>query len=368
MRKVHLLFLPVLLLSACSNKDNVTDTDLIISECVVDSNIDDRAIEFYNKSDQTIDLNKYSLVIYQGSGDGHTEIDFNGELESHKTFVIAYSNASEEIKNKADLISEYLIFDGTWPMTLNKGNKVVDVLGTKGYKIDYCSGLDIIRKESRLVGRKEYLEYDYIKYSGDTFYNLGSILNPVSEQDYLSGPHLTSEDFLTPFVDENQIGQGGAVKVNFNYGIDGDTTSFIFVDDLSSYDIKRKESIRYYGIDTPELQHGTHINAGKYGEEAKDFTNSLLNDGKSFALSTAKGQALREGYGRIMCYVWIAFVSNPQPSDYYLMNHLIVKQGYSFFGGVKNDANVYLDIPYSSYIRNAELLAMSEHKNIHSEN
>ena len=127
MRKVHLLFLPVLLLSACSNKDNVTDTDLIISECVVDSNIDDRAIEFYNKSDQTIDLNKYSLVIYQGSGDGHTEIDFNGELESHKTFVIAYSNASEEIKNKADLISEYLIFDGTWPMTLNKGNKVVDV-------------------------------------------------------------------------------------------------------------------------------------------------------------------------------------------------------------------------------------------------
>ena len=282
--------------------------------------------------------------------------------------LLLISQSNDELKSKADLISDDLIFDGTWPMTLNKGNKVVDVLGVKGYKIDYCSGLDIIRKESRLFGRKEYVEYDYIKYSGDTFYNLGSILNPVSEQDYLEGPHLTETDFDTPFVDENQIGQGGAVNVNFNYGIDGDTTSFYFVDDLSSYDIKHKENIRYYGIDTPELQHGTHINAGKYGEEAKDYTNSLLIDGKSFALSTAKGQSLREGYGRIMCYVWISFVSNPQPHDYYLMNHLIVKQGYSFFGGVKNDGNLYLDIPYSSYIRNAELLAMSEGKNIHSEN
>ena len=91
MNKVHLLYIPLLLLSACSShKDNVVDTDLIISEVVVSSNIDDRAIELYNKSDHQIDLLSYSLVIYQGSSDSHTELDFNGTLESHKTFVITY--------------------------------------------------------------------------------------------------------------------------------------------------------------------------------------------------------------------------------------------------------------------------------------
>ena len=372
MNKVHLLFLPLILLSSCSSRtkkdNNIVEDDLIISESLVSSNIDDRAIELYNKSDHEIDLSKYKLKIYKGSSDESIEIPFSATLTSHTTYVIAYSQSNEEIQSKADLVSENLIYDGTWPMTLNKGNKVVDVLGTKGYKIDYGSGLDLIKKESRLFGRKEYVEYDFIKYGGDCFFNLGSVLNPLSEEDYLEGPHLTKENFDTPFVDENGIGLGGAVNVNFNYNIDGDTTSFYFVDDLSSYGIKHKENIRYYGIDTPELQHGTHINAGKYGEEAKAYTTSVLNEGKSYALSTAIGQGLREGYGRIMCYVWVAFVSNPQPRDYYLLNHMIVKEGYSSFGAVKNDANFYQFIPYSSFIRNAELYAISEQKNIHSAN
>ena len=119
-------------------------------------------------------------MIYQGSSDTHNEITFASTLPSLQTFVIVYSKACEELINKADLVSESLIFDGTWPMTLMKGNRVVDALGTKGYKVDYCEGLDIIKKESRLFGRKEYVEFDFIKYAGDYFFNLGNVLNPSS--------------------------------------------------------------------------------------------------------------------------------------------------------------------------------------------
>lgn len=368
MKKQCLLLLPILLLGACFSNENKVDDALIISECLTGSNLNDRAIELYNTSDSSVNLTKYKLSIYKGSTDESIEILLDGELNSHSTFVIAYSESSNEIKEKANLISENLIFDGTWPINLLNGKKVVDVLGNKGYKTDYCSGLDITKKESHLFGRNEFVEFDYIKFSGDYLENLGTIESTVSEAEYLEGPHLTEEDFLGQFVDENEIGGGGAVNVNFNYGIDGDTTSFFFPDDLSSYGINHKENIRYYGIDTPELQHGTHINAGKYGEEAKKYTNLILNNAKAFAISSAKGNQLREGYGRIMAYVWVAFTSNPQPSDYSLLNHMIVKEGYSFSGAVKNEGNFYRFIPYSSFMRNAELLAMSEHKNIHSEN
>ena len=370
MKKSYLSLLFVLLLGACfSNDNNVINDDLIISECLSSNNLVDRAVEIYNKSEKQIDLSKYSLKIYKGSTDEYHEISFGDKkLDSHKTFVICFNESNDQLKSLSDMESSDLIFDGSWPMQLCKGKKVVDVIGTKGFKTDYFSGLDMIKKESVLFGRKQFVEFDYIKFKGDYYSNLGNVKNPVSEEEYLDGPHLTEEMFNTPFVDDNSIGCGGAVRVNFNYNIDGDTTSFSFIDDLSSYGIRNRENIRYFGIDTPELQHGDRINAGEYGEQAKDFTNSLLIKGKSYALSTAIGQQLREGYGRIMCYVWVAFISNPQPSDYYLMNHLIVKEGYSFYGAVKNDPNIYNNIPYSSYLRNAELFAMKENKNIHSEN
>ncbi len=368
MKKSIFPLLLALLLGACfSNDNNIVDDDLIISECLSNVNLTDRAVELYNKSKKQIDLSKYSLKIYKGSSEEYHEIKFvDKKLDGKTTFVICFNESSERLKSYSDMESSELIFDGTWPIQLCKGEKVVDVLGKKGYKNNICDGLDIIKKSNVLFGRKEYVEFDFIKYSGDYYFNLGSITNPISEEEYLDGPHLTENDFNTPFVGEDLIGCGGAVRVNFNYNIDGDTTSFIFVDDLSSYGIKNKENIRYFGIDTPELQHGDRINAGEYGEQAKEYTNSLLTEGKSYALSTAIGQQLREGYGRIMCYVWVAFVSNPQPIDYQLMNLLIVKEGYSFYGVVKNDRNFYNNIPYSSYFRNAELFAMKEHKNIHS--
>ena len=294
-------------------------------------------------------------------------IPLKGSVSPNSTYTVAYSGSCKELLDKANLVSEDLSIDGTWPVSLKKGNKQIDVLGDIGYKTKYGQNQDLVRKKSVLFGRNNFVEFDWIKHKSDDYSHIGNIDNPMNEDDYLIGPHLTEEDFETLFALNDSIGGGGAVKVDLNYTIDGDTTSFRFVDDLSEFGVRNTENIRYNAINTPEIQHGTSINADPWGYAAKNYTNSILNEAKSFAVSTSKNHELRETFGRLMCYVWISYKTNPQPSDYLLLNLLVVKEGFSKYNMVSNDENEYQNILFSSYLRNAELYAMSLGKHIHGE-
>ena len=53
--------------SSCSNKENITKTDVIFSE-IVEGSSENRALELYNKSDKDVDLSKYSIDIQLMSG------------------------------------------------------------------------------------------------------------------------------------------------------------------------------------------------------------------------------------------------------------------------------------------------------------
>ena len=54
--------------------------------------------------------------------------------------------------------------------------------------------------------------------------------------------------------------------------------------------------------------------------------------------------------------------SNPQPEDYYLLNHFIVQNGYARIGhitrGDYNDYMTYEDISYVEYIYDAQQYAI----------
>ena len=107
--------------SSCSNKENITKTDVIFSE-IVEGSSENRALELYNKSDKEIDLSKYSIDIQLMSG--VKTINLEGTLSPKTTYVITYTNSNEELKSKADLISENLMFNGSQPLQLKKEIKL----------------------------------------------------------------------------------------------------------------------------------------------------------------------------------------------------------------------------------------------------
>ena len=203
-RGISTLFFTCLGLSSCAiNINNQVLKELIFSE-IVEGSSNNRALELYNISDNEIDLNGYNINIQLVSG--IKEINLEGKLPSKSTYVIVYSESDSTLKEKADLVSENLMFIGSQPIRLMKGKKVIDSLGTWDYQIDYCRDLSLVRKEEYLLGREEFDEYDWIRYSLDNYKYLGTIKPSLTEEELLAGPKLTEEDLNRPYYIENENG------------------------------------------------------------------------------------------------------------------------------------------------------------------
>lgn len=371
------LLISTLLLSGCfshkkTNKDFrfEKDSPLIFSEFHRGYFSNDRAIEIYNKGNDDINLNEYQICIYkQNNKEPYQTISLSGTLEAKKTYVIVHDQSSDSLKEKADLIKELMV-DGTWPISLNHKDKIVDVLGKIGFQHDYSTYTDIARKNEFLIGREEMNNYDWIKYDADKIDLLGTIDVTISEEELLQGQRLTAEDFSRPFI-QNGYGGGGAIKVKLAYTGDGDTTNFYLDSADISGDLSSREIIRYLGINTPEIQHGTSIDAEPWGYAAKRFNNQVINNAKSFAIQTSKGGSYRDTYGRLLGYVWYSNLTNPQPEDYMCLNFEMVREAYAFtfFDTVTNNRYTmfYKSVSYTNIMKNAELRAKNNGWKIHGE-
>lgn len=379
MSKKWLLLLLVTSLISCSNgqssidvfqKGKETKSDLIFSEIQIGSFLQDRAIEIYNKSESQINLKEYSINIYEKSNvEPYITINLSGTLDKNDTYVIVYSESNSELKSKADLISDDLIIDGTWPISLDKGNAICDVLGRIGYQNNYGRQLDLVRKKEFLTGRTVFFAYDWIRYSKDDYSHLGTIETTLTEEELLKGPKLTQEDFDKPFVNEDGSCGGGAVKATLRYKGDGDTTQFYLSNVTSSY-VQSYERIRYLGINTPETQH-TNIQAQPWGYAAQDYNNEIINNAKAFAIQTSTSSQLREAYGRMLAYVWYSNVDNPKPEDYTMLNFVMIREGYAWLyfanESLTNDSMFYKKLTYTNFMRNAEIRAENLGIKIHGE-
>ncbi len=354
-----------------SEKEEV-EYNLIFTELCIGSAASNRAVEIYNLSDIDIDLDDYYIEIYRNYGLSGQEpseiIDLNGLIKGHDTFVVAYDKANEEILAKADQIDENFLTDGSFPMTLSyKHEQILDHIGVVGYSYDIASHADMVRKLEFFFPRETFEFYDWVRYPNNTYSNLGNI-NCLDNATLYAGPKLSLEDFTKPYVNESGDGGGGLLEVDLLYTIDGDTSKFDFGNTLSAYGISGSNSLRYYGINTPELAHNGNPE-DPYGSEARDYTNSLLYQAKHYLVQSVVNYSLFETYGRVLGYLWLSFVDNPNPEDYMLINHNIILNGYSNPAHVSRtgicDDMLYQGISYVEYLFDANNYAKMLKIHIH---
>ncbi len=355
MRKKFLYLTMLLGPCLCSGCDNQKEVilkkgNLIISEFIQNSS--NSVLELYNCSNDTIQLKDYRIKL---DFNQPQYIDLTGSLSAHETYIIAYNSnyLSEEIKEKADLLTDKLFFSGEVAIMVQKKNTLIDILGMEGESFEYCKNKGIIRKERALHPQTEFDEYDWIRYPKETLSNLGNVDNLVSEDELLTGPKLTEEDYSRPFInpENNTLGGGGVIEVSVSSYGDGDTTTFNLPETLGLGSIMR---VRYQNVDTRETM--TNMTQ-EWGVPAKNFTNTALKNATKIELQSVYHAPLFETFGRMLAWVWI---------DGVLQNFMLVKEGYSEIAFAES-ASSYQGILYTDYLYHAELYAKRNHLKIHGE-
>lgn len=349
-KNFNLLSLCLLLIASSlvgCNKENNTNSPIIISE-VVEGKLNNRVIELYNNSDNTVNLDNYSIEIELYNS--INTINLSGNLKTKETFIIAYSKACDELISKADIISSDLMFNGTQPIKLKNKNKIVDIIGEETFQNNYYQDISLVRKKEFLIPRKQFDEYDWIRYNCDNYSYLGTIDTSISNEELLDGPVLTDEFLKAPYFktldDGSIVGAGGVMEVEVSSYVDGDTTVFKCDPTINaSMGLNSTMRVRYQNIDTPESYKG---NVQEFGLVAKEFTLSQLAFADKIIMQSVLDGPITETFDRMLAWIWI---------DDKLLNMEIVKNGYSELAFSSVDTMLYKDVSYSNFLYNAQLYA-----------
>jgi len=115
-----------------SSAPEVFATDLFISEYIEGSS-NNKAIEIYNGTGQTVDLSVYKVNLYaNGSATATGNIALTGTLAHGEVYVIYNSSAVQTIKDVGDISSTVTYFNGDDALALLKNDVVIDVFGVIG--------------------------------------------------------------------------------------------------------------------------------------------------------------------------------------------------------------------------------------------
>lgn len=361
--KKNVMYIPFLLFSAIGLGSCQDQTSpLMISE-VLEGSGSNCALELYNLSQNEISLDAYSIEI-QFSDEVTSVVSLKGyTIPAEQTFVISGNNSSDEIKNKAQLVSEQLVFNGNQPILLKKGKKLLDIIGVQDY---YAGGwyrdITLARKKEHLVARKEFDEYDWIRYVQDNTNYLGTIEVSITERELLEGPKLTAEDLARPYskpapTGTGYVGAGGLMDVTVAYYVDGDTTGFNYsdVEEITKLGVEQGAKMRYQNIDTPESYEG---NIQEFGLVAKAYTKTRLSSAMKIRVQSVLDGSVVETFGRMLGWVWV---------DDSLLNFDIVKRGYSNVAFSAIDIMTYKDVSYTNFLYHAQLYAQKRGLGIHGE-
>ncbi|NMM40638.1 ExeM/NucH family extracellular endonuclease [Pseudoalteromonas arctica] len=109
--------------------------NLIISE-YVEGGSNNKAIELFNTSGETLSLDGYNISLYaNGNGDLTTPnntLALSGSLAANSTYVIVNAGSADELKAKADTEATVTYFNGDDALVLTKDGTIVDSFGQLG--------------------------------------------------------------------------------------------------------------------------------------------------------------------------------------------------------------------------------------------
>ncbi|GAB3046403.1 5'-nucleotidase C-terminal domain-containing protein [Virgibacillus ainsalahensis] len=210
---VFMNFSTVFSVAVSAESKDVVAKDLFISEYIEGSSFN-KAIEIYNGTGDSVDLSDYQVELYSnGASEASQTLEMSGMLAHGDVFVLAHSNADEEILNQVDAENSAVInFNGDDAFSLKKNEELIDVLGLIGEGQDYAKDVTLVRDSSVTAPAQSYNETQWVEYTSNTFAYLGShIMDGVNPTDPPEEPGEPGEAYT--IVDARELSDGTAVSV-----------------------------------------------------------------------------------------------------------------------------------------------------------
>lgn len=289
------------------------NSGLIISK-YVEGMSGNKAIEISNRSTTVIDLSEYRLSLFLNGDETPTEeIILTGNLSPDDVYIVVYSESDQGLKDKANLISNRLLFDGNDAVAITKEGRVVDIIGNIGWTIFILRNETFVRKPHIVENSRTYNVLDWDIYARDNYSMLGS--HPV---EFPTSFTFNPEQLLIPYTTP-----GGMTKVTYGWANDGDTSTF-------SPGFEGSARVRFIGINTPEMT-GSEPNVvypEPWAVQATESLRSMLESATDIYVMHDPVNGMVDTYNRSLGLVW---------ADGVLTNYIQVLRGYSI--NAYNDEN-----------------------------
>ena len=255
-------------------------TELLISEYIEGSSYN-KAIEIANFTGNTVNLSSYSLrKTTNGNNSWASSYSLNGQLANGQVYVIAHSNASATIKNKADLtISNSIMnFNGNDAIALFKNTTRVDVVGTANSSSNFGKDKTLIRKSSVSSPNTNYVTSEWTVLSKNTSSDLGSHT--------LDGGSSAS-DTQAPSVPTNLVSSNiTQTSVNLSWNASSDNTavtgyevyrgtSKIAIVNTTNYNVTNLTSNRSYTFSIKAIDAANNSSASSSNLNVTTLSNTL---------------------------------------------------------------------------------------------
>lgn len=164
--------------------------DLMISEYLEGSG-NNKALEFLNTSDSTVDLSAWEVQIYyNGSSTAGLTINLEGSVSPGGNFVFASSQADPAILTVSDQTSGAGLFNGDDAITLLNGGVVTDSIGQIGFDPGSSWGSGDQRTQDQTLRRREGAPADTNPFDSydPTLYFDGFPINSFDDLGAANGP------------------------------------------------------------------------------------------------------------------------------------------------------------------------------------
>lgn len=149
--------------------------ELFISEYVEGSS-NNKYIEIYNPTNQTIDLSSYKLALNTNGAGGWSKNENTLDGTIAPKSVIVYQHPSANIyKGETISLNKAINFNGNDPIGLFKNNELIDIVGTfNGGDKDFAKDKTLRRKSSIHAPNPVYVEGEWDTFAKDDVSGLGS--------------------------------------------------------------------------------------------------------------------------------------------------------------------------------------------------